>query len=421
MSELIVIGITIIAYYFIIFTRRVKKSIITFFFGILLFILKPVEGLEFDNIGRIVSFETLGILLGMMIIVEILKESGFFTFTAINAIKISRYKFWVVLIFIMILVALFSAFLDNLITIMLMAPIIFLLADTLEINPAPLMLLTIAIDNIGGMSTLIGSPLNIVLGSIGNLDFAKFLNTMLPITALSFISVILIFKFSNKFNIKEFNEKLKTLSDIDPEKAIENKSLMYKGVIVFVFVLVGFMLHSVINIDLALIALAGALILMLLSQKDFESMSKDLDWDTMFFYGGLFTIAFSLEEIGVTQIIANLFNPLLGAPIILMLVIMWIAAFTIPFLSAVPGTLILAPVIKLLIINGAPFELWYAYAIGANLGTNLTPLGAVQNIVGVSLLEKNYNKTITFTEYMKNSFITVLIPLIFGSLYILFI
>ncbi|MBM7558498.1 SLC13 family permease [Marinitoga litoralis] len=421
MSELIVFGITIIAYYFIIFARRVKKSIITFFFGILLFILKPVEGLEFDNIGRIVSFETLGILLGMMIIVEILKESGFFTFTAINAIKISRYKFWVVLILIMILVALFSAFLDNLITIMLMAPIIFLLADTLEINPTPLMLLTITIDNIGGMSTLIGSPLNIVLGSIGNLDFAKFLNTMLPITALSFISVILIFKFSNKFNIKEFNEKLKTLSDIDPEKAIENKSLMYKGVIVFVFVLVGFMLHSVINIDLALIALAGALILMLLSQKDFESMSKDLDWDTMFFYGGLFTIAFSLEEIGVTQVIAHLFNPLLGTPIILMLVIMWISAFTIPFLSAVPGTLILAPVIKLLIINGAPFELWYAYAIGANLGTNLTPLGAVQNIVGVSLLEKNYNKTISFKEYMKNSFITVLIPLILGSLYILFI
>jgi Na+/H+ antiporter NhaD/arsenite permease-like protein len=421
MSELIVIGITIIAYYFIIFARRVKKSIITFFFGILLFILKPVEGLEFDNIGRIVSFETLGILLGMMIIVEILKESGFFTFTAINAIKISRYKFWVVLILIMILVALFSAFLDNLITIMLMAPIIFLLADTLEINPTPLMLLTITIDNIGGMSTLIGSPLNIVLGSIGNLDFAKFLNTMLPISALSFISVILIFKFSNKFNIKEFNEKLKTLSDIDPEKAIENKSLMYKGVIVFVFVLAGFMLHSVINIDLALIALAGALILMLLSQKDFESMSKDLDWDTMFFYGGLFTIAFSLEEIGVTQVIAHLFNPLLGTPIILMLVIMWISAFTIPFLSAVPGTLILAPVIKLLIINGAPFELWYAYAIGANLGTNLTPLGAVQNIVGVSLLEKNYNKTISFKEYMKNSFITVLIPLILGSLYILFI
>jgi Na+/H+ antiporter NhaD/arsenite permease-like protein len=271
------------------------------------------------------------------------------------------------------------------------------------------------------MSTLIGSPLNIVLGSIGNLDFSKFLNTMLPITALSFISVILIFKFSNKFNIKEFNEKLKTLSDIDPEKAIENKSLMYKGVIVFVFVLAGFMLHSVINIDLALIALAGALILMLLSQKDFESMSKDLDWDTMFFYGGLFTIAFSLEEIGVTQVIAHLFNPLLGTPIILMLVIMWISAFTIPFLSAVPGTLILAPVIKLLIINGAPFELWYAYAIGANLGTNLTPLGAVQNIVGVSLLEKNYNKTISFKEYMKNSFITVLIPLILGSLYILFI
>lgn len=421
MSGILVLGITIIAYYFIIFAKNVKKSIITFFFGILLFILKPVEGLEFENLGRIVSFETLGILLGMMIIVEILKESGFFTFAAVNAIKLSRYKFWIVLTLIMILVVLFSAFLDNLITIMLMAPIIFLIADTLEINPTPLMLLTIAIDNIGGMSTLIGSPLNIVLGSIGRLDFTTFLIKMLPITVLSFISAMFIFKVNNKIDSKLFNEKLKTLSSMDPEKTIENKSLMYKGVIVFAIVLTGFIFHSKIKIDLALIALAGALILMLLTQKDFESMSKDLDWDTMFFYGGLFTIAFSLEEIGVTQAIANLFNPLIDTPMILMLVIMWIAAFAIPFLSAVPGTLILAPVIKLLVLHGAPFELWYAYAIGANLGTNLTPLGAVQNIVGVSLLEKNYNKTVTFSEYMKKSLMFTLIPLILGSVYLFFI
>ncbi|WGS64163.1 ArsB/NhaD family transporter [Marinitoga aeolica] len=421
MSELLVLGIAIVAYYFIIFARRIKKSIITFFFGILLFILKPVEGLEFENLGRIVSFETLGILLGMMIIVEILKESGFFTFTAVNAIKLSRYKFWIVLTLLMLIVTLFSAFLDNLITIMLIAPIIFLVADTLEVDPAPLLLLTIYIDNIGGMSTLIGSPLNIVLGSIGHLDFAKFLTVMLPITVLSFIAVLLMFKINNKVDTKTFNEKLRKLSDMDPEKAIENKSLMYKGVSVFAIVLTGFMFHSVIKIDLALIAIAGALILMLLTQKDFESMSKDLDWDTMFFYGGLFTIAFSLEEIGVTQAIANLFNPLLHTPFLLMIVIMWVSAFIIPFLSAVPGTLILAPVIKLLVLHGAPFELWYAYAIGANLGTNLTPLGAVQNIVGVSLLEKNYNQTISFGEYMKKSFLPVLIPMALGTVYLFFV
>lgn len=421
MSELLVLGIAIVAYYFIIFARNVKKSIITFFFGVLLFILKPVEGLEFDNLGRIVSFETLGILLGMMIIVEILKESGFFTFTAINAIKLSKYRFWVVLTLLMLVVTLFSAFLDNLITIMLIAPIIFLVADTLEVDPAPLLLLTIYIDNIGGMSTLIGSPLNIVLGSVGKLDFTRFLIVMLPITVLSFISILAMYKINNKVDTKTYNEKLKKLSSMDPEKAIENKSLMYKGVGVFAVVLTGFMLHSVIKIDLALIAISGALILMLLTKKDFESMSSSLDWDTMFFYGGLFTIAFSLEEIGVTQMIANIFNPLLATPAILMIVIMWVSAFIIPFLSAVPGTLILAPVIKLLIVHGAPYELWYAYAIGANLGTNLTPLGAVQNIVGVSLLEKNYNKTITFADYMKKSFLPVLIPLILGTVYIFFV
>ncbi|MDK2946652.1 MAG: hypothetical protein PWQ85_1439 [Geotoga sp.] len=419
MDALIVLAVTVLAYYFIIFSKKVNKAIMTFFLATILFILKPVAGLTFENAGEIVSFETLGILLGMMIIVEIMKETGFFTFIAINVIKISKARFWMVMFLLMIVVIFFSAFLDNLVTILLIAPIIFLIADTVKINPAPLMIFTIIVDNIGGMSTLIGSPLNIVLGSIGNLDFNRFLLTMLPISMISFVSSFFMFKSQNKFDIKLLNKRLQGLMEMDPYKAIQDKNLMIKSVVIFLIVLIGFMLHTVINIDLALIAMSGALLLMLLSNRDFEKMAKKIDWNTMFFYAGLFILTYSLEKIGVIELISNVFMPLNDNPLILMLVFMWLGALITPFLSAVPGALIMAPVISLLISNGAPYELWFAFAIGANLGTNLTPLGAVQNIVGLSLIEKQTGSSYGFTQYIKMTYKFVLVPMILGSGYLI--
>jgi Na+/H+ antiporter NhaD/arsenite permease-like protein len=419
MDALIVLVTTVLAYYFIIFSKKINKAIMTFFLATLLFVIKPVDGLDFENAGEIISFETLGILLGMMIIVEIMKETGFFTFIAVNVIKISRGKFWTVMFLLMIVVIFFSAFLDNLVTIILVAPIIFLIADTIKINPAPLMIFAIIVDNIGGMSTLIGSPLNIVLGSIGNLDFNRFLLVMLPISIISFVSSFFMFKSQNNFDVELFNKRLQSLMKMKPSKAIQNKNLMIKSVIIFSIVLAGFMLHTVIDIDLALIAMSGALLLMLLAGRDFEKMAKQIDWNTMFFYAGLFIITFSLEKIGVIEVISEVFMPLIDSPLLLMIVIMWLGSIITPFLSAVPGTLIMAPVVSLLVSNGAPYELWFAFAIGANLGTNLTPLGAVQNIVGLSLIEKQTGTSYGFTQYLKMTYKFVLIPMILGTGYLI--
>jgi Na+/H+ antiporter NhaD/arsenite permease-like protein len=301
----------------------------------------------------------------------------------------------------------------------LVAPIIFLIADTIKINPAPLMIFAIIVDNIGGMSTLIGSPLNIVLGSIGNLDFNRFLLVMLPISIISFVSSFFMFKSQNNFDVELFNKRLQSLMKMKPSKAIQNKNLMIKSVIIFSIVLAGFMLHTVIDIDLALIAMSGALLLMLLAGRDFEKMAKQIDWNTMFFYAGLFIITFSLEKIGVIEVISEVFMPLIDSPLLLMIVIMWLGSIITPFLSAVPGTLIMAPVVSLLVSNGAPYELWFAFAIGANLGTNLTPLGAVQNIVGLSLIEKQTGTSYGFTQYLKMTYKFVLIPMILGTGYLI--
>jgi Na+/H+ antiporter NhaD/arsenite permease-like protein len=416
----LVIVIAIVAYYFIIFSKKVKKSVTTLLLSIILYIFNPVNTLTLENIGKIISFETLGILFGMMIIVEFLKESGFFTFSAVWVIKASKAKFWAALFSLMLITALFSAFLDNLITILFISPIIFLITDTLEIDAAPFIMLTIFIDNIGGMSTLIGSPLNIVLGSISKLDFTQFMKIMSVIAFITFISTFTIFrKKYTKAQTAEFSEKLKRLGNMKPEKAITNKKLLLISIIVFALVLTGFIFSSTIKINSALIAVFGGLILLFVFNHDFASFSSRIDWDTMFFYAGLFSISYALDKIGVTQSIAWIFKPLIGAPVILMLCFMWLSAFVIPFLSAVPGTLLLAPVVKILIGYGAPAELWYAYAVGANLGSNFTPLGAVQNIVGVSLLEKHGGKSLSFSQFMNYSKKTFLVSLILGTFFVL--
>jgi len=419
MSSILVLVIAILAYYFIIF-GKVKKSIIVFTLSLILIGMKAVDGLNLENIGEVVNFNTLGLLLGMMIIVAVLKSTGFFQYAAVKMIKLAGGSFWKTLIFLMILVFLVSAFLDNLITIILLSPMIFLIADTIGMNPVPLIILTIFIDNIGGMSTLIGSPLNIVLGSISELSFSDFLKNLGGFAAIVFVVTLLVFKRKLKVT-SEMEEKLKGISTMDPRKAITDLKTLKKAFPIFLMVLVGFSLHSVIEVDLSIVALLGASILLLSLNADFEKFSKDIDWDTLFFYMGLFVISYSLEKIGVISSIAEFFGIFKDHPIILGLFVMWFSALTIPFLSAVPGTLILAPALKLLVDSGISSNIWWVFALGANIGTNLTPLGAVQNIVGLALLEKHSECTISFGKFFKEGFKTMFPSLILASVYVIFL
>jgi len=172
-----VLLITVLAYYYIIFGKG-NKAVIVFGLGLVLFMTKIIEGMEPSNLSHIVDFNTLGLLFGMMIVVSFMRKTGFFQYSAIKVVKLSKARFWRMTVLLMVLVALTSAFLDNLITIILVSPMLFLISDNLGMDAAPLILLAIFIDNIGGMSTLIGSPLNIVLGSTSGLSFGQFLVTM---------------------------------------------------------------------------------------------------------------------------------------------------------------------------------------------------------------------------------------------------
>ncbi|ABR30658.1 citrate transporter [Thermosipho melanesiensis] len=417
MDKVFAIVVVAIAYGYIIFGKKYKAPIV-FGLAILVAAFRLVEGLEPSDISKVVDFNTLGLLAGMTVIVEFLKKTGFFQFLAIRIVKIGGKRFFLTIAGLMVLVAISSAFLDNLVTIILIAPMIFLITDSLGLNPIPFLMLTIFIDNIGGMSTLIGSPLNLVLGSVSGLGFNDFLKNMWLITIISFIITLFLFKKYTIVN-KDVEEKLEKLSEIDESRAITNKKSLKFTLAVFFVVLSLFGLHQVIEVDLSFVALLGAIVVMLFHKKEFNDISSEIDWDTLFFYAGLYILSYALEEVGITSLLANLFLPLSGRLFFSILAIFAFTSFSIPWLSAVPGTLIIAPVIKILVNAGFSSTFWWVYAVSANLATNLTPLGAVQNIVGVNLLSKQIGRNFSFGEYMKWAFKPFLATSLAGFVFVI--
>jgi len=414
-----VLLITILAYYYIIFGKG-NKAVIVFGLGLVLFMTKIIEGMEPSNLSHIVDFNTLGLLFGMMIVVSFMKKTGFFQYSAIKVVRLSKARFWRMTALLMVLVALTSAFLDNLITIILVSPMLFLISDNLGMDATPLILLAIFIDNIGGMSTLIGSPLNIVLGSTSGLSFGQFLVTMGPIAIVAFVITLLIMKRSLPSS-RDVADKMKVLSEMEASRAITDRSLLMKTLYVFMAVLVGFALHNVIKVELSVMAMLGAVVLLILSKRNFESIAEDIDWDTLFFYGGLYMISYALEHVGVINFIAGIFEPLVEHQLVMFLIMVWLSAIVVPFLSAVPATLIFAPIIQKLISMGFDVDLWWAYAIGANLGSSLSPLGALQNLVGLNLLAKQTGKEYPFMRYVREAARVCIPSLIAGSAYIIWL
>jgi Na+/H+ antiporter NhaD/arsenite permease-like protein len=415
MSNWLVIILFFIAYYFIIFKKE-KASVTTFLIGLMIGLLK-VGDLKIEKASDFIDFNTISLLIGMMIIVSILKSTGFFQYVAVKIVRISKSNIYKLLFFLYLTIFLFSAFLDNVTTIILFIPIILLICDSAEIDPKLLIFLAIISSNFGGLSTLIGDPPNILIGSAAKISFIEFIKNM-------FLPAIVAFLIVSFFVIKNFkfpesvNSKLNDFAQIDPRTLITNKNLMIKSILVFAFVVTGFVIHEYVDYELSLIALTGASLLLLISNKNFESISKDIEWDTIFFFIGLFSITYALEIIGLTNFIANQFLYTNLSEVSVVILIFIVSFFLSGFVGAVPSTMILIPVVQKLILNGLSFNLWWAISLGAGFGGNLTPIGAASNIVGLSLLEKHQQKHTNYFDYLKSIFIPLSFSFFIAIIYL---
>jgi len=418
--QAITVLVVFIFTYFLIIRGKLKRSLVAFSMGLFVMLLQIVEGISIKEISTYVDFNTIGILIGMMILVGILKKTGLFQYVAAVIVKNSKGKMYVIYITLLLAVAFFSSVLDNVTTILLFAPVVFLISDTAGIDSIPLIFSMIFAANIGGMATIVGDPPNILVGSASGASFVEFTSIMIIPAVLMLFFTILYFKIRYPQIKKVPSEKLQRLLDIDPGKAIEDRPLFIKGIITFAIVILGFILHEHLDYEAALIALAGAAAMMLLAKVDFQEISQEIEWDTIFFFFGLFTLAKALEEVGIITIIANWIYQFNSSPLLLVLAILWISAALGGFIGAVPVVTVFIPIVQQLqplIPNGS--EMWWALALGACIGGNLTISGAAANMVAVGLCETTQKKKISFVDFLKEGSIITVIGLLVATVYLI--
>ncbi|WP_025162862.1 ArsB/NhaD family transporter [Paraclostridium bifermentans] len=367
-----------------------------------------------------IDFNTIGVLIGMMLFVSVVKNSGVFEYIAIFSAKKSKGDPWKIMLCFIILTAVLSAVLDNVTTVLLIGPMTIVITQILNINPTPFLVTQILASNIGGTATLIGDPPNIMIGSAANLSFADFIINLGPIVLIILFLTILCFKFMFKKQLFVDDKAKEKILNLDEKKAIKDKPLLIKSIIMIIFILLGFILHNVLNLESSIVALTGATIMMFIGKQDVDEILSSVEWSTIAFFGGLFVIVGGLVEVGIINSIAEyLISATSGHLVLTMLVILWLSAIISSFLDNIPFVATLIPLILTMQGQGIDvMPIWWATSLGACLGGNGTLIGASANIVLANVGQKN-GYPISFKDYFKIGFPLMIFSIIISTIYLL--
>lgn len=417
-SENVIMALLIfVCIYGIIISEKINRTSISLLGAVLMLV---VGVLNQEQAIHHVDFNTIGLLVGMMIIVNILRRTGIFEYLAIKAAKRAGGDPWKIIVLFSIITAVSSALLDNVTTILLIVPVTLVITDTLEVNPIPFMITEILIANIGGAATLIGDPPNIMIGSVSGLGFTDFILNMGPVILVVFIVTLFILKaiYAKDFIIDE--EKKKRIFSMNESVAIKDFKLLKKSGGVLLLTMFGFMLHQSLGLESATIALFGAGILLVISKIEPEEILMEVEWPTIFFFMALFILVGALVEVGIIDTLAvKLINFTNGNLFITAMFILWISAIASAFLDNIPFVATMIPLIKSIEVMGTMSvgPLWWALALGACLGGNGTLVGASANVIVSGILEKRGNK-LSFGEYIKVGFPLMLVSVTISSVYL---
>nr|WP_297279148.1 ArsB/NhaD family transporter [uncultured Butyricicoccus sp.] len=353
-----------------------------------------------------VDVNTIGVLVGMMLFVAVVKNSGLFEYIAIKSAKLTHGRPWAIMAVFTIITAVLSAFLDNVTTVLLVGPMTIAITSILKVNPVPFLMTQILASNMGGTATLIGDPPNIMIGSEAGLSFADFIINTAPVVVVILAVSLLCFYFMFGRKMQVEDSAMKAVMELDERRAIKNKPLMIKSIVMIVLVVIGFVFHASLGMESCTIALLAAVIMLLIGKQDTEEIILGVEWSTILFFIGLFIVVGGMEETGVIDQLANLLIGMTNGNLVLtMLIILWISAVVSAFLDNIPFVATLIPMILAIQSEGgmdvAP--LWWALSLGACLGGNGTLIGASANVVLSGISNKN-GYPITFMSYLKVGF-----------------
>ena len=428
-SPLLVATTLFVVTYLVIMSDRLNRAIVALL-GAGLLILTGV--LEQKEAVAAVDFNTLGLLLGMMLIVNITRRSGLFQFVAIWSAKKVDAKPWGILLMMSIVTAVFSAFLDNVTTVLLTVPVTLLITDELKVKPYPYLFAQIFASNIGGTATLIGDPPNIMIGSATGLTFNDFGLALTPVIVVVMVATMIPLYFIWGRHLTATDENRRPVMSFNERETITDPRLLKQSLTVIALVIIGFMLQRQIHIEPATIAVFGAAVLLLLDNlgKPGEEQSKNVhgalseaEWITLMFFLGLFILVYGIQKAGLIDMMAAELLAATGGDFkTTALAILWSSAVLSAFIDNIPFVATMIPLIKAM---GAAFggenallPLWWALSLGACLGGNGTLIGASANLVVVGLSERA-GTTFRFVEFMKIAFPLMLMSILISHVYLL--
>jgi len=418
-TDHLILGILIfIISYIAIVSEKIHRTVVAIFGGALMILFHVLSQAEaFSKI----DFNTIGLLIGMMIIVNVIRQTGLFQYLAIKSAKLAKGNPTKILLYFSILTAVASALLDNVTTVLLVVPVTLVICDTLKLNPIPFIIAEIMSSNIGGASTLIGDPPNIMIGGETGLNFDDFVINLLPLMIVVFIVTFVILRIIYRKSLVATDENKREMLSFDEHKAITDKNLLIKSLIILGMTILGFILSELIEVPSASIAMFGAASLLLISRIEPEEILVKIEWTTIFFFAGLFILVGSLESIGVIDLIAQGMINLTGGNIpSLTMIVLWMSAFLSSFLDNIPYVATMVPLVKTLSEGAiAAYEpVWWALSIGACLGGTGTIIGASANVVARGIVEKHGYK-LNFLGYMKLAYPIMLFSIGIASVYLL--
>ena len=341
----------------------------------------------FFNHDTGIDWNVIFLLLGMMIIVGVLHATGVFEALALWVIKIAKGKTRRVFIYMLAFVGFASAFLDNVTAILLAVPMSFQIAKRMKTSPVPLIIGQVILSNIGGAATLIGDPPNIIIASKAGLDFNAFLVHMAPIVVLVMIVIVPLLVLMFKKQLVNSAEDRAAVMTLDASSYITDKKLLIKSLSVLSIVIVAFVLHSVLHLEPSIVAMMGAGLLVLLSNLKPEQFAKDVEWGTLVFFAGLFVMVGALVNVGALNLVADMIGNAVGDNAALAAgSVVVVSALVSGIVDNIPYVASMTPVIHQLndqITTITNDGLWWALALGADFGGNMTIVGASANVVEI--------------------------------------
>ncbi|MBN2139859.1 MAG: ArsB/NhaD family transporter [Desulfovibrionaceae bacterium] len=405
--------------YAVIVSEKIHKTKVAIFGAALTLVAKVLtqhDALHDIDFG--VDWNVIFLLISMMVIVNILAKTGIFQYVAVRAAKLGKGEPFTIMVIFAALTAVGSAFLDNVTTVLLLAPVTLLIADQLDIDPIPYLVTEALASNIGGTATLIGDPPNIMIASKANLVFMDFIIHLAPVVLIIMLVWLAIWKliFAKRLHVRE--ELKAQIMAMDERELIQDPALLKRAGVILTLTILGFVLHGFLHYEPATVALMGAAALLLVSGQDPHHVLSEVEWPTIFFFIGLFIIIGGVVKVGLIEILSQkmiaVTNPTPQSTMVLSMVMIWFSGVASAIVDNIPFVATMNPLLVDLadkvfgphsgsesaLQHAAMMPVWWSLALGACLGGNGSAIGASANVIVVGLSEKAGHR-ITFMRFVK--------------------